>query len=136
MRRIRIAWMTISDPSSRSTETNSRKFPARSGPRYRTLPFVWVGSYDRMCKGVLDAVAAAFMIFGVTDRSPSREYRITKLRLWVWGPRVDRDRGDSGRWRAGRHSFCQVLGSAPASGINMRYLSAVSPIRASSSSWR
>ena len=64
MRRIRIAWMTISDPSSRSTETNSRRFPARSGPRYRTLPFVWVGSYDRMCKGVLDVVVAAFMISG------------------------------------------------------------------------
>ncbi len=37
MRRIRMAWITISVPSFRSTDTTSKGLPARSGPRWRTL---------------------------------------------------------------------------------------------------
>ncbi len=57
MRRIRMAWITISVPSFRSTDTTSKGLPARSGPRWRTLrrvdPYQAVATVSRPVGGEL-----------------------------------------------------------------------------------
>ena len=64
MRRVRIAWITISVPSSRSTDTTSRTFPDPIGPEVEHLAVVLLTCGHRMFKGVHDVEVVDAVLAG------------------------------------------------------------------------
>ena len=62
MRRIRIAWMTIYDPSSRKYRDDLERVPGAVRPQVQHLAILLIGSDDRMHHRVLDVIIADFVL--------------------------------------------------------------------------